>query len=156
MKNKGQDRVTRVLNWITLLVIAAGTVYLIARYHALPAKIPGRFDASGTITEYRSKSSLVVLPVMNWLLYGFVTLVEKFPELYHISDSMDEGQDKISAIIRQMMGVLKLAAVAGISYIMIASMAGRGIGVWFLPVFLAALILPLIIMVLRIQRAGRG
>ena len=92
---------------VSLLCLVGVVVYLILAWGNIPDRIPGHYNALGEVDHWSSKTSLIVLPIISWGLFGFITLVERYPveggeawhlDLYRIGDAgeleflgLDEG-----------------------------------------------------------------
>ncbi|WP_144463668.1 DUF1648 domain-containing protein [Siminovitchia fortis] len=147
----------KILDWVGAFVFGGWVIYLLVTWNDLPAKVPGHYDGAGNITRMGSKWELIILPVIAGLLTIFMSFLEKHPEWHNylnLNENNIEFQYKNS---RMMLNVLKNIIVflfAAISWNMIQ--VGRGkaesLGIWFLPVFLAAVFIPMIFFIVRSVR----
>ena len=75
---------------VSLLCLIGVVVYLMVMWSRIPNQIPAHFNAAGEVNRWGSKSELIVLPIISWVLYGFITLVERYPQIWNTGVTVTE------------------------------------------------------------------
>ena len=141
------DKVFELLGWGALLALWAWTG---TSFSNLPDTIPTHFNAAGEADGFGSKASIIGLPVIATLLYIGLTLLNRVPHIFNFPTPVTEDNAlKQYTNATRMIRYLKLILVfvfAGISYqtIQQANGTGEGLGLWFLPLTLVLIFVPLI------------
>jgi uncharacterized membrane protein len=146
------DKVLELLGWGVLLALWAWTG---TSFSNLPDSIPTHFNAAGEADGFGSKASIFGLPVIATLLYIGLTLMNRVPHIFNFPTpvTQDNALSQYTTATR-MIRYLKLILVlvfAGISFqtIQQANGAGEGLGVWFLPLTLVLIFIPLLYFVVK-------
>jgi uncharacterized membrane protein len=146
------DQVLELLGWGVLLAL---WVWTGTSYSSLPDSIPTHFNAAGEADGFGRKASIVGLPVIVTLLYIGLTLLNRFPHIFNFptpitQDNALRQYTNATRMIRNLKLILVLV-FAGISFQTIKQANGEaaGLGVWFLPVTLGAIFLPLLYFVIN-------
>jgi hypothetical protein len=143
----------KMIEAINLLFVLGNIIFLVYAWNILPNRIPLHYTFSGQIDKYGGKYTLIFLPIVIVVMYLGLTLLCKFPHVFNyaveITSENAERQYRIG--VRYIM-ILKLAIVIIFSYIQFKSIQlafnnKDSLGVWFLPIFLLVLFVPLIIYV---------
>ena len=144
------------VNLACIIQLAGIVIYLIAVWGGLPDKIPGHYNATGEIDRWGSKSELIVLPIISWLLYMMMTAVEQFPQIWNTGGVTvtEENKYRVTRILKNMIGTLKLVVVTVFTFISLNSSRGEALPVWFMPVFLVLTFAPIIFFSVKLVRAG--
>jgi uncharacterized membrane protein len=141
------DQVLELLGWGVLLAL---WVWTGTSFSSLPDSIPTHFNAAGEADGFGRKASIVGLPVIATLLYIGLTLLNRVPHIFNFPTPVTEDNAlKQYTNATRMIRYLKLILVfvfAGISYqtIQQANGTGEGLGLWFLPLTLVLIFVPLI------------
>ena len=154
-KRKVPDRpLYHVLDAIGLAVLIGIFLYLILEWKELPDRIPSHFNGAGVADAWSGKGMLWFCPVMAALLYGMITLLEQFPDIWNTGvEVTPENQERVLGAVKLMVVWMKLAVVLDFSWITLCSARGTDLGAWFMPVFLAMIFLPMIWCMVRIFRS---
>ena len=146
------DQVFELLGWGVLLAL---WVWTGTSYSNLPDTIPTHFNAAGEADGFGRKASIVSLPVVASLLYIGLTLLNRVPHSFNFPTPVtQENAQRQYTNATRMIRYLKLILVlvfGGISFQTIQQANGEtdGLGVWFLPVTLGLIFLPLIYFVIK-------
>lgn len=146
------DKLLELLGWGVLLAL---WVWTGTSYSNLPDSIPTHFNAAGEADDYGRKASIFGLPVVASLLYIGLTLLNRVPHSFNFPTPVTQENALIQYTnATRMIRSLKLILVlvfSGISYQTIQQANGEtdGLGVWFLPVTLGLIFLPLIYFVIK-------
>jgi uncharacterized membrane protein len=146
------DQVLELLGWGVLLAL---WIWTGMSYSSLPDTIPTHFNAAGEADGFGRKASIVSLPVVASLLYIGLTLLNRVPHSFNFPThvTQDNALPQYTNATR-MIRYLKLILVlvfAGISYqtIQQANGTGEGLGLWFLPLTLVLIFMPLLYFVIK-------
>ena len=71
----------RILEAGSLLLTAGTTLYLLIGWDSFPERIPAHYNAAGEIDRWGTKGEMVFLPVMMWILYIGLTVLQHFPQI---------------------------------------------------------------------------
>jgi len=141
------DQVLELLGWGVLLAL---WVWTGSSYSSLPDSIPTHFNAAGEADDFGRKASIFGLPVIASLLYIGLTFLNRVPHIFNFPTPITQDNAlKQYTNATRMIRYLKLILVlvfTGISYqtIQQANGTGEGLGLWFLPLTLVLIFVPLI------------
>lgn len=140
------DIIVEVLGWAFLGFLWWLTA---SNYRILPDTIPVHYNIAGEIDDTGSKATILVLPLITTLLFIGLTILNRYPHIFNYPVKITE-QNALRQYSNAMMliRVLKLVIVAvftSIAWFMIRGASDRqvNLGIWFLPVFLALVMIPM-------------
>ena len=146
IQTSGFDKMIELAGWGCLILLWIITIFSYAR---LPEIIPTHFDASGQADDEGSKMVLFFLPVIGTLLFVVLTILNRYPHIfnYPVAITADNAQKQYSNAVR-MIKILKLSIVVTFTILVLlisgAASSGNGsLGIWFLPVVLALVFVPI-------------
>ena len=144
----------KLMNRLSLLVLVGTVVFLAGYWKQIPAEVPMHYNAAGEIDRWGTKAELLILPVIAWLLYGLLTVVEQFPSAWNTGVKVTaENREQVYALLGHMLSTLKLLVMVMFAWITLWCALARPLPVWFLPVILAALFGNMIYWLVRLFRA---
>ena len=132
-----------ILQALGLVFLLAVTVYILSRWQSLPIEIPANFDAAGRPRSYGPKSSLIPLLVISWVAYGLFTVLSYFPRFWNLPVRTPRAY-QIAGILMPVLGLM-IALIFG--WVAFRSAQGQGLGSWFMPVVLAGVLVPLLVLI---------
>ena len=142
------------INIVCLIQLVGIVVYLALAWNSLPEQIPGHFGIDGVVTRYDSRGALLLMPIFAWVLYGGVSLLERFPQVWNTGVIVtDENSEQVYKIIKNLLGVTKLIVVTAFAYITIMQSLAQSLAVWFMPAFLYLLFGSIIYFTYKLIRA---
>ncbi len=128
------------------LVAATGlfiSVFLILNYwSALPDQVPSHFGVSGQPDNWSGKSILIILPAVSVFIYALITLLGRIPQYAnYVVRITAENAERQYLLGRQFSSILKAEVIWVFTLINWAAIGValercRGLGVYFLPIFL--------------------
>jgi uncharacterized membrane protein len=146
------NQVLELLGWGVLLAL---WVWTGTSYSNLPDTIPTHFNAAGEADGFGRKASIFGLPVIATLLYIGLTLLNRFPHIFNFptpitQDNVLKQYTNATRMIRYLKLIL-VVVFAGISFqtIQQANGTGEGLGLWFLPLTLVLIFMPLLYFVVK-------
>ena len=142
---------------MTLLIFLAVIIYLVIQFPSLPDRVPGHYNASGTVDRWGSKIELLILPIVAAGLWTLMTIVERYPHSYNY---LNLRKDNIEAQYRNavlMINVLKNECVLLFSFLIfqgirVAAGEAEGLGAFFLPIFLVVILGSMVIFLIKMLR----
>ena len=152
------DKLVDLLGWVILLALWALTI---THYSTLPGTIPTHFNAAGEADGFGSKASIIGLPVIATLLFFGLTVLNRFPHIFNYPSTVTQDNAlRLYTLATRMLRYLKLVLVVvfgGIEFMTIQNATGKaaGLGVWFLPLTLVLVFLPLIYFVVKSVQANK-
>ena len=142
---------------VCLILLIAVSIYLYINWNSIPDQIPGHYNAMGEVDRMGSKNELLVLPVMSWLLYLGMTVLEQFPQVWNTGVTVtEENKERVYRVLKNMLSTVKLIVVAVFVYITINSSRALSLSVWFLPVFMTLMFGSIIFFISKRQIARLG
>ena len=128
-----------VLEVLSLLVLLGTIVFLMIYWKHIPDQVPTNYDGAGQISGWSGKKALLMQPLLMVVLYVTLSLAKtvRYRSLGR--------QVRLPAPLL-FFPAMKLAMLSGLSYMAVCTALCRPLGVWFLPVFMAAIFLPMIVL----------
>jgi uncharacterized membrane protein len=146
------DQALELLGWGVLLAL---WVWTGTSFSSLPDSIPTHFNVAGEADGFGRKASIVGLPLIATLLYIGLTVLNRVPHIFNFPtpvtpDNALRQYTNATRMIRYLKLILVLV-FAGISYqtIQQANGTGEGLGLWFLPLTLVLIFMPLLYFVVK-------
>jgi uncharacterized membrane protein len=147
------DKTLEIIGWIS--VFGIWTLTLI-NYFGLPEIIPIHYNALGKADGFGNKSNIIALPIISTILFIGITflnnylLLNKYPHMFNYpSEKTEKNALKHYINTNRMLRVLKLVIVLIFGLIVfrtIQNINGNadGLGIWFLPLMMAMIFVPMI------------
>jgi uncharacterized membrane protein len=140
----------RLIELLSIVVLGMIWGLLIFYYAKMPDIVPVHFDVKGQPDAYGSKHTLVVLPVIAVLLFTGMTILNRFPHIFNYPVKITpENALRQYSVATRLIRILKLVIM--FVFLMIEYFTVRtalhhaaGFGVWFIPVFLMMVNIPVI------------
>jgi uncharacterized membrane protein len=152
------DKLMDLLGWLILLALWALTI---THYSTLPDTIPTHFNAAGEADGFGSKASIIGLPFIATLLFIGLTVLNRYPHIFNYPTAITQDNAlRLYTLATRMLRYLKLVLVlffGGIEFMTIQNATGKaaGLGVWFLPLTLVLIFLPLIYFLIKSVQANK-
>lgn len=148
----------RMYKIITNVICIAGligfTAYLIAAWKNIPDQIPAHFNVAGEVDRMGGKGSILMLPIMGWLLYGMISFIEMFPQIWNTGVKVTEqNKERVYNICRSMLLLTKLIIVIDFTFMAACMAKGQALPIWFTPVFLGVLFGTIILHIVLLFRS---
>ena len=140
------DKTLEILGWISILAI---WILTITNYTNLPDIIPIHYNGAGQADGFGGKGNILTLPLISTVLYIGMTILNKFPHIFNYPTDITKDN-----VLRQytnatrMIRYLKLIIVVIFGTIVLQTIRNvngqtSGLGVWFLPLILGLIFIPL-------------
>ena len=150
------DKSVEILGWFVLIIFWIITVL---NYSNIPVTIPTHFDFAGKPDGFGDKSSIFILPVMSSVLYIGMTILNRFPHIFNyptkITNQNAERQyTNATKLIRYLKMIVVLAfSIIGLMTSLTANNILSGLGIWFLPLFMGIVFIPIIYAIAKLFKA---
>ncbi|HEU5022188.1 MAG TPA: DUF1648 domain-containing protein [Bryobacteraceae bacterium] len=146
-----------LLEGIAVAAVAAAAAEIAMRWNGLPAKIPTHFGIDGQPNGWGGPSGLLLLLGSTIVMFVLLTLAEKYQRLVNIPVKVDREAPEVKRLIRSLAIVIKAVLSAGffwITHVTIGIAMGNrtAMGRVFLPLFLAAVFVPVVYYSLRLKK----
>jgi uncharacterized membrane protein len=132
----------QILNWIAIAGLVALFAIAIHAWFALPDTIPIHFGLDGKANGWGSKSFLWLFPIVAFLIYGLLTVINQYPHTFnYIVRITEENALPQYQIACSMLHWLKTEMIWLFAYIewqifTLATTETPNLGIWFVPVSL--------------------
>jgi uncharacterized membrane protein len=126
------------------------TGFVIYHYPGLPDTIPSHYNGSGIPDDYSSKSSVWILPGIGLFVYILLSLIALAPYQFNYPIKITPANAlKQYTMALRLIRYLKAVIIwmffyISYSTIRVVDMDQSGLGIWFVPVFLGVIFIPLI------------
>jgi len=130
-----------VLNILCIILLIGIVIYLIIRWGSIPEQIPGHFNLSGEVTRWDSKETLIVLPIIAWIIFIGFSILEQFPQVWNTGVRItQENMHRVYSILKTLLSTIKLLIVATFTSITIIQSLALGLSWWviFFPALIVA------------------
>lgn len=126
-------------------------VFLLTIWNRLPDQVPAHFNLAGEVDRWGSKWELIILPIIGGITLIIMQFLEKHPEVHNYPSRLNESNaPQFYLLSRKMFNQVKNMCSLIFTAIILESVTialkwGKGFGVWFLPVLIIAVFIPLMI-----------
>ena len=125
---------------VSLCCLVGVAAYLFFAWRTIPDQVPTHYNAAGEIDRWGDKSELIVLPIVSWLMYGLMTLVEQFPQVWNTGVFITENnRDAVYRLLKNMMAMVKMFVMILFASLTLISAQSRSLPVWYVLAFLGIL-----------------
>lgn len=124
-------------------------------YQSLPDIIPTHFNAAGEADNFGNKTMIFTLPLIATILFVGLTYLNKFPHLFnypsHITEEDAFMQYTNATRLMRCLKVIIVVVFGLITYRTITHAQGpsEGLGIWFSPLTLGFIYLPIVHYVIK-------
>ena len=150
--NERKMQIYKKLHILSLMIGMFSIVCPVIFWSKIPERIPMHYNAAGKIDNWGEKSTLILLFFVVVLMMGMMSIV-----IYVVKSSMDSRysttQEKsVMPMVYQVMVFMNLMMQVMFAYVMFCCASCRELGIFFLPVFLAGIFLPMVYMIVKYRR----
>lgn len=122
---------------VSLLCLVGVVIFLLLMWSRIPDQIPAHYNAAGEVNRWGSKSELIVLPIVSWVLYGLITLMERYPQVWNTGVRVtEENRNRVYRILKNLIAVIKMLVLLVFAFLTVNSALCWNLPIWFLGVFL--------------------
>lgn len=143
-----------ITNVLCLACLLGFTAYLIATWKTIPAEIPAHYNAAGEVDRMDGKAGILMLPIMAWILYIMISVIEMFPQVWNTGVTVTEANKaRVYGISRSMLLLIKLYIAVDFTFMAACMAKGQALPVWFTPVFLVVMFGTIIVHIVLLFRS---
>ena len=149
-------------DWLLEVIAISGLMfflgYVIYNFPNLPETLPTHFNGSGQADEFGDKSSFLLLPGVALFVYILLTLINLIPHRFNFSVKITPANALRQYIMAtRMVRILKVSLIWGFCYlshvtIQVAKGVASGMGIWFVPVFIGVILVPIVIYIIMAKK----
>jgi uncharacterized membrane protein len=148
------DKIFEAAGWLAVLAI---WVLTISAYSKLPEIIPIHYNGAGEADGFGGKKNILALPIVSTILFVGLTILNKFPQVFNYPADMTEetALTQYTGATRfiRCMKFIVVIIFGAIAFETIQNQNGNeqdeGLGIWFLPLTLGLIFIPLAYSVIR-------
>ena len=146
------DKAVEIIGWVALLAI---WVLVISNYSNLPDTIPTHYNGMGNADGFGNKTNILILPIIASILFVGITIINKFPYIFNYPTQItEENALRQFTNATRMLRFMKLILVILFGLITFKTIKGAngqsfGHGVWFLPLTLSLIFIPLTYFIIK-------
>lgn len=147
----------KLLNILSYILLIFYWIMVLFAFQKLPEQIPTHYNGSGEIDAYGSKNSIFMLPVIASIQFLLFSALIKNPQLLNFKDK--ESIEKQIENTSKTFLYVKIAILIAFIYIDFKTIEiaingdnKNGLGIWFLPLFLILISIPIILNILKSKR----
>ena len=138
---------------VSLLSIVGVAVYLILAWNQIPDKIPGHYNALGEVNRWGNKSELIVLPIISVVMYGLITLIERYPQVWNTGVRVtEENRAQVYRLLKSLIAVVKMFTLLVFASLTVISSLSLKLPMWYLFAFLLLLFGTMAVFIVRLTR----
>lgn len=140
------DKLVEGVGWVLLVAVWALTT---TTYSNLPDTIPIHFNGAGQADGFGGKANMLTLPLMATILFIGMTIINKFPHAYNYpteitNDNALKQYTNATRLIRYLkLIIVFIFGLIVFETIQYANGEANGLSVWFLPLALGLIFIPL-------------
>lgn len=128
----GKTIMNKIINILCLLMLVGMTVYLIVKWKDIPNLVPAHYNIAGEVDRFDDKISILICPIMGWMLYILITVIECFPRVWNTGVKVTEkNRRSVYAILRAMIDSIKLVMVFIFLYLTVCMAELISPSIWF-------------------------
>ena len=140
----------KILEIISCVVLVMTWILVVVYYTKLPDIIPIHYNASGKVDGFGAKTNILTPPIIATIIYIGLTILNRFPYVFNYPKKITEENavyqyTNATRMVRCLkFGIIVLFAMIVLETILIANTRAVGFGIWFLPLTLVFVLIPLI------------
>ena len=146
------DKTLEILGWVSIFAIWGLTI---TNYADLPDIIPTHYNGAGRIDGFGGKTNILTLPLVATISFIGMTILNKFPHIFNYPTNLTKDNvlrqytnatraiRYTKLIIVVVFGLIELQTIRNVNE------QASGLGVWFLPLMLGLIFIPLIYFLIK-------
>jgi len=150
------DKILEIMSWFFIIAI---WIMVLASYSKLPDTIPTHYNGEGQIDAYGGKESILILPFIGAVLFIGLSALNKFPQVYNYPTNITEDNvlrqytyaTRMNRYLKSI--VVLIFLVIAFEEIEDANRKSGGLGIWFLPILIVLILIPVIYFIAKSLKA---
>ena len=141
----------RIVEGLCLALLCASSIYLVMMWKQIPKEIPAHYNAIGEVDRWGDKGELLIMPIMSWILYLFITALEAFPQIWNTGVTVTEqNKERVYRILKNMIGTVKFLMVGFFAITSFYQIKAETMPALFLPISMGLLFGSLIYYIIKL------
>ena len=146
------DKLIEIGGWLLISVVWGFTL---SNYPNLPETIPTHYNGAGQADGFGGKASILTLPLIASILFVGLTILNRFPHVFNYPTIItQENAFRHYTNSTRMIRYLKFSIVFIFGLITLKTINNangkeNGLGVWFLPLSMALIFIPIIYFMIK-------
>lgn len=152
------DKIHEILGWTLILAI---WVLTIINYTNLPDTIPIHYTGAGQADGFGGKATILTLPLIATVLFVGLTILNNFPHIFNyptnitLNNALRQYTNATRLIRYLKLIIVVFFGLIAFKTIQNANGQADGLGIWFLPMTLGLIFIPLIYFVVKSFKATK-
>ena len=144
----------KLMEVLSLLLLIGSIIYLMFQWPSLPERLVTHYNSMGQPDSWGGKASILFIPIMSIFLYLLLTGCLFLPqEMMNTPVAVTkENEDRILKLSRDLLSMEKLIMLCDFSYITFCTMKEKALSPYFLPIFLASIFIPIIVIIIKMVK----
>lgn len=140
-----------ILNVLCLIILISTILFLIVIWSKIPDKVPMHHDFAGNTDRWGAKLEIIILPIITWIMYIFMTIIEKSPQVWNTGVKItEENKERVYSILLHLISTLKFIVVCVFTYLTVQTAVTFELSTWFLPIFIVGIFGDLLYWILKL------
>ncbi|MCM4159143.1 DUF1648 domain-containing protein [Antarcticibacterium flavum] len=146
------DKSIEFISWIGMALI---WILTFSNYSTLPEIIPVHYNGAGEADRFGNKTQILILPIVSTVLFMGLTYLNRFPHIFNYPTELtkENALHQYNNATR-MIRFLKLAIIIIFGLIVFKTIQNahgnvEGLGIWFLPLTIGLILIPMIYYILK-------
>ncbi|MBS1517645.1 MAG: DUF1648 domain-containing protein [Bacteroidetes bacterium] len=146
------DKTVEIIGWLLIFAVWGLTII---NYQSLPNIIPTHYNGAGVADGFGAKWMILTLPLVATVLFVGITILNKFPHIFNYpteitADNALRQYTNATRLIRYLK-VIIVVIFGFIAFQTIRHANGQteGLGIWFLPMTIGLIFIPLIYFLIK-------
>lgn len=146
------DKIVEIVGWLVMLAVWGLTL---SNYQRLPEIIPTHYNGAGIADGFGDKRMILTLPLVATFLFIGLTILNRFPHKFNYPteitrENASEQYTNATRLLRYLKGIVVFVfGLVTYQTILHANGETEGLGVWFLPLILGLIFIPVFIFLIR-------
>jgi uncharacterized membrane protein len=146
------DKIFESIGWFLIIAIWGLTI---TNYSNLPDTIPTHYNGAGQADGFGGKATILTLPLIATILFIGLTILNKFPHVFNYPTNITQDNafrqyTNATRLIRYLkLIIVFIFGLIAFKTIQNANGKADGLGVWFLPMTMGLIFIPLIYFVIK-------
>lgn len=148
----------RMWNVVGATLFIASIIYIFLKWGSLPSEVPAHFDGAGVVNRYGSKFEMLILPIIGLFTWVLLEVLERKPHIHNYPARLNASNaEAFYKSSRKLLNMVKntcliLFAIISIQTVRIGLGEITSLGVWFLPMLLVVMFLPIGLVIIQQMR----
>ena len=141
------DKTVEIIGWLLIFAVWGLTII---NYQSLPDIIPTHYNGAGVADGFGNKWMILTLPLVATVLFIGLTILNKFPHIFNYpteitADNALRQYTNATRLIRYLKVIIVVIfGLIAFQTIRHANGQTEGLGIWFLPMTMGLIFIPLI------------